>query len=291
MQQGAEGEVLGPLPAYNVKELQEFMLQTTDRQVQERIRDRAKMLAEVRADRQRQINPHRPLWEVMSDGTWAGERCFIIGGGPSLIGFDFECLHGRGRIIAINKTYLDVPFADILFFMDGSKTTFYGLVQNGKLALGCLERWKEFQGHKVFLNIMGRKYDDVHSVRAAGRTGLSNSLRHGLYHGNNSGVGAVGLAVCLGANPIYLLGIDAKFRDGQSHYHGGYPGRMAESVFRSFVTDFERMNRFLGRTSFRVVNLNPDSGVRCFPFSTIDEVLGDEISATARLDQAKTAGL
>src|SRR3972149_821520 len=194
MQMGAEKEVLGPLPAYNVQELQELMLQTTDRRVQERIRNRAKMLAEVRASRERARNPHRPFWEVMPDGAWRGERCFIIGGGPSLAGFDFERLRGQGRIIAVNKAYLDAPFADILFFMDGSTTTFYGLVQNGRLAPGCLEKWNEFKGYKVFLNILGRKLDDVYSIRGAGRTGLSNSLRKGIYHGNNSGVGAIGLA-------------------------------------------------------------------------------------------------
>src|SRR4030042_335661 len=97
MQTGAEREVLGPLTAYNVQELQRLMLQTTDRRVQERIRNRAKMPAEVRASRTRAINPHRPFWEVMADGAWRGERCFIIGGGPSLPGFDFERLRGGAR--------------------------------------------------------------------------------------------------------------------------------------------------------------------------------------------------
>lgn len=249
------------------------------------------MMAENIQRSRLKIAPHRPACEVLKDGEWAGQRCFIIGGGPSLTGFDFERLRGRGRIIAINKAYLDVPFADICFFMDGSETRFYGLVQNGRLAPQCLERWNEFKGHKIFLNILGRKLDDVYSIRAAGRTGLSNSLRKGIYHGNNSGVGAIGLAVCLGANPIYLLGIDCKFSGSQSHYHGGYPGRMPEGVFKSFTRDFERINRFIRKTQFRVVNLNPTSALRCFSFSTIDKVLDNEISEPARLGQTETAGL
>ena len=249
------------------------------------------MMAENIQSARLKIAPYRPAHEVLKDGEWAGQRCFIIGGGPSLTGFDFERLRGRGRIIAINKAYLDVPFADICFFMDGSTTTFYGLVQSGQLAPGCLEAWRNFAGQKVFLNLLGRKFNDVYSVRTAGPTGLSNSLRKGIYHGNNSGVGAVGLAVCLGANPVYLLGIDCKFQGGKSHYHGGYPGKMPESVFKSYTQNFERMNRFIRKTQFRVVNLNPESALRCFSFSTIDEVLGNEVSATARLDQAETAGL
>lgn len=258
------------------------------------MRNRDAAMAENVQRARLKINPHRPVWEVLPDGAWAGEQCFIVGGGPSLIGFDFERLRGKGRIIVINAAYLDVPFADVLFFMDGSKTTFYGLVHNSRLCdrPDCLEAWNNFAGHKVFLNLMGRKYDDVHSVRSIGRMGLSHSLRNGLYHGNNSGVGAVGLAACLHANPIYLLGIDCKFTGGKTHYHGKYPATMTENVFKSFIRDFERLNKFIQRTQFKVVNLNPDSGVRCFPFSTIDEVLGDgKVSEPTGVGQAETAGL
>jgi hypothetical protein len=251
------------------------MLTLQSPKVQRFIRERDGMIAANMERARLKINPHRPFYEVMPDGAWAGERCFIIGGGPSLIGFDFNRLRERGRIIAINKAYLDVPFADILFFMDGSKTTFYGHVQSGRLAPGCLEKWREFAGHKVYLNLVGRRLDDVYSVKSAGRAGLSHSIRQGLYHGNNSGVGAIGLAICLGANPIYLLGIDCKFKDGKSHYHGGYPNRMPERVFNSFIREFERLAQHLRRTQFQVINLNPDSGLRCFPFSTIEEVLND----------------
>jgi len=239
-------------------------------------------------------NPHRPFHEVMLDGAWAGERCFIIGGGPSLIGFDFERLRGRGRVITINKSFRDTPFADILYFMDNG---FYKWVHEGALFSGCLEAWGAFPGYKVFLNILGREYGDVYSIRSLGKVGLSNSLKAGLYHGNNSGVGAVGLAFCLKANPIYLLGIDCRTDEAQkkSHYHGGYAKRPASpSVIRSFRAEFERLYRFLSRTSVRVINLNPNSGLRCFPFSTVDEVLGNgrEIQASERrpMDEGQNEG-
>ena len=248
---------------------------TQDRRIMEAVRDREERISEMREMMKCAISPHRPAHEILEDGAWRGERCFIIGGGPSLSGFDFERLRGKGRIIATNKSYLDVPFADILFFMDGSKTSFYGLVKSGRLASGCLEKWKAFQGHKVFLNIVGRKYDDVYSIRALGRVGLSMSLKKGLYHGNNSGAGALGLAICLRANPIYLLGIDGKFEGGKSHYHGGYPSKHPESVYKSFVGQFEKAGRLIAQKGFKVVNLNPGSAVRCFPFSTIEEVLGN----------------
>ena len=67
---------------------------------------------------------------------------------------------------------------------------------------------------------------------------------------------------------------------------------MPESVFKSFTRDFERMNRFLRRTQFKVINLNPQSALRCFPFSTIDEVLGNgKISESIGMGEAETTGL
>ena len=276
---GAEQTIISPLSALGedkiIKRMYAKMLTTQDKRVQQLIRDRAKMLMERRRENYHQVNPYRPFHEVMPDGAWTGQRCFIIGGGPSLEGFDFERLRGQGKIIAVNKSFLDVPFADILFFMDGSKTTFYGLAQSNRLAPDALQKWREFQGYKVFLNLIGRRFDDVYSVRSLGRVGVSNSLKRGIYHGNNSGVGAIGVAVCLRANPIYLLGIDCKFKGGKSHYHGGYLGKMPESLFKGFTKDFGRLNRVLSRTRYKVVNLNPNSGLRCFPFSTIDKVLGN----------------
>ena len=61
--------------------------------------------------------PGSRSWEILPDGSWSGRRCFIVGGGPSLKGFDFERLRGE-RVIAINKAFYDVPFADIVFAMD-----------------------------------------------------------------------------------------------------------------------------------------------------------------------------
>ena len=275
-QMGTETEVLiSPLSAYGKDKIIRMMLTTQDKRVSERIRNRTKMLAERTMENKRKVNPHRPFSEVIPDGAWAGERCFVIGGGPSLIGFDFERLRGQGRIIAINRAFEHAPFADICFFMDASSNTFYGLVKNKRFGQDALQKWNDFEGHKVYLNLIGRRLDDVYSVRSAGRSGVSNSIAKGLYHGNNSGVGAIGLAVCLQANPIYLLGFDCGFSAGKSHYHSGYPGRMPESVFKGFAKDFGRFAKFLARTKYRVINLNPQSGMRCFPFKTMDEVLNN----------------
>lgn len=257
---------------------------TQDKAVRHGLHDRESIIADRKRSLHYQGHPYKPLHEILGNGAWVGQRCFIIGGGPSLDGFDFEALRGQGRVITINLSFLKTPFADILYFMDNR---FYRLLYNGKFGSEALKKWQEFQGYRVFLNIMGRKYEDVYSVRSLGRIGLSNSLQSGIYHGNNSGVGAVGLAVCLKANPIYLLGIDCKFINKKTHHHSGYGFPMGEGIVKSFIADFERMNRFIKRTHFKVINLNPQSGLRCFPFSIVSEVLGN---GKARKDLGRDGG-
>jgi hypothetical protein len=248
--------------------MQLMMLTTRSRSVQQIHENRAAHLAEHHADMRRTVEPHNPFCDVLADGAWRDEPCFIIGGGPSLIGFDFERLRGRGHIIAINRAFEFVPFADILFFMD---RRFYQICHDDPARY---QLWQDFKGYKVFLNIMGRKFDDCNSVRSVGRNGASTSIRGGLHHGNNSGVGALNLALCLKAKPIYLLGYDMRHENGQAHFHTGYGGERREKTVLSFAREFEHIGKSLTDKS-GIVNLNPRSMLKLFPFGNIDEVLKD----------------
>ena len=274
---GARAENPGPRPLYS-RHLQRGRevpnpprpaMTTADPKVQKAVRRLPAVMLELKQMEARKVHPHRPVWEILQDGAWKGQAAFLIGGGPSLKGFDFERLRGLGRVIAINRALEYIPWADILFFMDNR---FYQMVHKKP---EMKEKWEAFQGIKIFLNMAGRLYEDVYSVRKLGRVGLSNSLKTGIFHGNNSGVGAINLAFCLGAKPIYLLGYDCAFQGKQTHFHSGYGMVQHEGSVKSFIKDFDRLNRYIVRTSAKVINLNPKSGCRSFPFSTFEEVLNE----------------
>lgn len=95
----------------------------------------------------------------------------------------------------------------------------------------------------------------------------------GIGHGNNSGFGALNLAVCLGANPIYLLGFDMKHQAGRSHWHDGHPNPQREATVERFIQHFVRASIPIKRAGFRVINLNLDSALKCFEFGKIEAVL------------------
>jgi hypothetical protein len=230
-------------------------------------RDRAR----VRTYRAVARPPAVPLADRLPDGAWCGRRCFLIGGGPSLKGFDFLRLRGE-RVIAINKAFLDVPFADIMFGMD------HPLIDDltsGRLGEPYRQAFEAFAGLKLWLDISGYVYPPgIYSLPSAGEIGWTRSLEQGLYHGQNSGYAALNLALILGANPIYLLGYDcARGPAGEKNYHNGYPGHGNPDAMDIFRRAFEAGAAMLAPGGPRVVNLNPKSALQCFEFGDIDRVL------------------
>lgn len=210
---------------------------------------------------------------VVADNTWAGQRCFIIGGGESLKDFEFSQLEGE-PVIAVNRAYEKVN-AQIMFAIDAK---LYTWITEGKLGEEAKKRFEEFGGHKVWLDSHRYSLRGVMKLTGIDGTGLSFSMKNGLKHGGNSGYGALNLAVCLGANPIYLLGFDMKGKAGkQTHWHSGYPKAQPDTVYKKFKTYFESAAPILKRRGIRVVNLNPDSALKCFEFGKLEDIENLEV--------------
>ena len=207
--------------------------------------------------------------EIYNSGSWSGKRCFLVGGGPSLKNFDFSLLNGE-KVIAINKSFIDLPNADIMFAIDKK---FYDWVTNEEFSnedtlRGVKEKFNNFKGIKLWLKLPGEAYpDDIYLINSLGDKGVSDKLEDGIYFGANSGYGALNLAMCLGANPIYLLGYDmSQSENGETHYHGGYPTKQSTKALDTFISRFPRIARIVKEKNIEIINLNPDSNLRCFKF-------------------------
>ena len=205
-------------------------------------------------------------------GAWEGQRCFILGGGPSLKGFDFSLLRDE-RTIGINRAFEYID-CDIMFSMD---SRFFAWVKSGKLGPEAQERFETFQGLKVGLRInpAAEAHEGVSYVPVLGEDGISSNISAGIYHGGNSGYAALNLAVALGANPIYLLGFDmhGDEKGRQAWFHEGYPENQGDHVYKDFRKHFENIAPAIAERGTRVVNLTPGSALKCFPHSTVDRVL------------------
>jgi len=210
--------------------------------------------------------------EFLFDGAWKGKRCFIVGGGPSLEGFNFDSL-GQELTIAVNRAFEYIN-PSVILWMD--YLNFYTDLLAGKFGDKALKKFELTRSLKASLNISGYDYpDEVWSIpRTTGGGPLSMSLKDGLADGDNVGYLALNLAVCLGANPIYLLGFDMKGdRAGkQAWFHSGYKNVGSDKAYERFAGNFKKAAPIIKKLGIDVINLNPKSELKCFEFGKIEDV-------------------
>jgi len=228
------------------------------------------------------INHSRDISEILSNDSWSGRRCIIIGGGPSLRGFDRSVIKDE-LTIGINKEFM-FSSSTINYSMD---YTFFELLNNNQRMdpeeILMRRLWKEYKGIKVFLkHDKGRFSDYVYTVNRIKREIISLDLKNGIYSGNNSGIGGLMLAIALGSRKIGLLGFDMKIVNGKTHCHGGYkrgngkPKHNIESMTRilnDFKIRFETIATPVKQAGVEVFNLNKNSALNCFPKITLQEFL------------------
>jgi len=210
--------------------------------------------------------------ERLNEKIWSGGRCFLIGGGPSLRNFDFSQLDNE-LTIAINRAHEFINSPSVIFFMD--KEDFYDKLMCGEFGQKALKKFNKSHAMKMALNISGHDYgEDIHSIPISRNPEMTFSLKDGIYDGENSGFAALNLAVCMGAKEIYLLGYDMK-GDGQGNqtwFHGGYKRKGKESNYKGWIKHFKGAVPLLKQKGIEVINLNPDSALRCFEFKQFKDI-------------------
>ena len=220
-----------------------------------------------------------PLHQLLSSyQPWKDRVCFIIGGGPSLRGFDYSRLQGH-HTLGINKAFLAYP-CEMLYCMD---YTFYdkvAWVHKDPDLRSLHEAWQQYKGIKIFLrNNKEYRYDpSVSFIPSVNQKTVSENIEAGIYPGSNSGHGAISLAIALGSRRIGLLGYDMTIdtESLQTHWHNGYKGQDAKDLQKKLAEFRQSIEEFVpwwDEMSISIVNLNPHSGLRCFPFDTVEGFL------------------
>jgi len=220
-----------------------------------------------------------PVTSVLPSNCWAGDTCFIIGGGPSLSGFDWSLLK-QHKVIAINKSFMDYPTAAVNFGMD---YRFFEILQYSGDSQNpyhnLFQSWKTFQGVKLFLrhDPTYQFVPGIHYVNALTQKVISFDLSKGIYPGSHSGMGALMLAVGLGCTRIGLLGYDFKTQGKRTHYHDGYDYQAADSLERNlpnFCRCVDEWAAGYAEQGIEVVNLSPDSALQNYLRQDIHTFLG-----------------
>ena len=209
-----------------------------------------------------------PTSERLQDGMWAGRDVVIVGGGPSLKGFDWHRLQDFDcKVIAVNRAY-ETTDPDMVFGVDNQ---FFEWAETGRFGRDNRAKWQRLSCPIVTATTYGAGARYVH-VRAHKDGAIGASLRDGVYHGGNSGLGAIHTACLLGARRVYLLGFDClpTGTGNTAHWHDGYQARQRDDVYTRMSRRFNEASDTLNGMT-EIVNCNPDSGLKCFAFGDLPD--------------------
>lgn len=219
------------------------------------------------------------LWKVPP--IWKDDRCFIIGGGPSIpvefgvpekvinsvySGNDtpkayspyMEAIH-KEHVIAVNMAFKIGDWMDILFWGDNG---FFKRDPNGILGFPGLRVSIATDTHAPALRIRKVKRDD-----ALGGISFDPAK---IRWNTNSGAAAINLAVLLGAKEIYLLGFDMHLNnENQQHWHNFYGygtnGKTSGHRIGMHLKSFPRIADDLRGTDIEIINIGKGSAITNFP--------------------------
>lgn len=207
-------------------------------------------------------NNKKPIYKYSTiKPIWKDETVYIVGGGPSLKDFDWNRLKGK-KVIAINRAYEVLPFADVMYWTDGRFYKWY------KASID------KFPGMKVTCRPAPMADDNVILIKSSASPDGLDMRPSFIAHGNNSGFGAINLAAKLGATKIYLLGYDMDSKPTQTHWHSGYNKvKHNHSIYDKMMLYFDRLPGQLKKLKIDVWNANPKSRLKTFPRCTLDSAL------------------
>ena len=181
----------------------------------------------------------------------AEDTIYIVAGGPSLIGYNFNLLRNK-RVIAVNRAFERLPNAEVVYFSDKRFFVDFGF---GPAVMA-------HKGRKITVSKL--VHEGVENYKLTGSSGLEENNGY-LRGGNNGAYAAINLAYQLGAKKIIILGLDMKFgENGETHYHDGYKVKNMEKSFDKMTPFFPSVASELVDRDIVVLNANMDSEVDCF---------------------------
>lgn len=171
-----------------------------------------------------------PLWKP--EELWRDEDVFVIGGGPSLQGFDWQLLVSEKTLGCNSAFKLGPAVCKACVFGDKKWWEF----NRDELA--------KYAAHRpVYTNCTALFRQAAPWLRMMPREG-SGLHREALGWNGNTGAAAINLALVLGARRVYLLGFDLKARGAQSNWHAWHPwGPPRKPPYQQFLRGFNAVWR------------------------------------------------
>lgn len=224
-----------------------------------------------------------PRWDP--GRIWEGEEVYIIGGGPSLLSFDWDLIRGKFTIGCNSNFVLGSDIVKLVLFCD---TRWWKEI--GQPGMGGDQEWWDKVGEKKFSEqfsptLILRARDGYGGLVVGSHDELSKDRTPWLLHMprhhskeactrgaltlfHNTGAAAINLALILGAKKVFLLGFDMKLGgNGEANWHHlRWQGPQADS-YPIFLQQMKTMPASIARhfPGVEVINVTNDSKLDIFP--------------------------
>lgn len=186
---------------------------------------------------------------------WSGWPVYVVAAGQTAAQVAPDIPQGRCKVIAVNRSYELVPWADILYAAD---TGF----------------WTHYRGARAFagLKLCSQFSLAVPSVQPVILARGDNGLRENrmirepvgtIGAGGHSGFQALNLAVQTNGNPICLVGFDLCGKHWHPD-HATYLRNPADYNLRQWARTLDNQADLLASWGVRVINLSPRSALTRF---------------------------
>lgn len=170
----------------------------------------------------------------------------MVAGGPSVaLHKPLDCLRGR-KVVAINSSFADVPFADVLIFGDARWW------RHNERAVR-----KRFKGEIVTVAPVAAK--DVQHCRKVDPPGLSSNPCE-LTMRRTTTTAAINFLAHKGVARIVVLGMDGKRGDdGRAHHHPQHPWPQRPDCWAEQRKDLATIAKPLRKLGIELLNASPGS--------------------------------
>jgi hypothetical protein len=136
---------------------------------------------------------------------------------------------------------------------------------------------RSFHGEMWTVSNAARDRYGLRWVFGADREGLAPKNDY-IHTGRNSGYQAISLAYIFGVKKILLLGFDMQRTNGKSHWHGDHPRGLGNgSRYQGWIIAMNKLAKDLADKGVTVINCSRQTALKCFPRSTIQKELPDEV--------------
>ena len=177
-------------------------------------------------------------------------KCFCIGCGSSIKGFDFSRLKGH-RTIGTNRILLDFPEVEYLVFLDRK---FYNMYS------------KEIEAYKGLIYAPQRALPEGYYRDNVFIIDTKLRVQAGSLAGGLSGLTALNIA-CHWHTDIYLLGYDMY----PGHYYSDAPDLYSPERAEKYGERFRQLKELW--PGVKIYNCNPQSAITCFDYADIENII------------------